>query len=213
MGFDKLTANLAGKPVVAHSLLAFARSSSVTHIVLVTREDRLEEFRELAAQYVGGTRVTVVAGGSERHFSVWEGLCAADPEPSSHIAVHDAARPLILPRTIEACLQLACQRGAAACASPVADTLKRVNEAGEVISGVDREGLWAMQTPQIFRADLLQRAYRQVLEMGEIVTDEVSAIEQFGQRVAVYRNDDPNFKITVPHDLDIARLILAGREG
>lgn len=213
MGFDKLTANLAGKPVVAHSLLAFARTSSVTHVVLVTREERLEEFRALAKQYVGGTRVTVVSGGSERHFSVWEGLCAADPDPSSYVAVHDAARPLIQPREIEACLKLAGKTGAATCAAPVADTLKRVDDAGEITGSVDRTGLWAMQTPQIFRVDILQRAYRQVLESGDLVTDEVSAMEQLGHRVPVYKNEEPNFKITVPHDLDLARLVLAARMG
>lgn len=213
MGFDKLTADLGGRPVVAHSLLAFERCASVKRIVLVTREDRMAEFEAIGRACGAGKLERVVAGGAERHFSVWNGLEAGNPAPDEPVAVHDAARPLVTPAAIEACLGLAKRHGAAACASPVADTLKRAG-AGQFVAGsVDRDHLWAMQTPQIFLAGLLARAYKQVLTNGAIVTDEVSAVQQLGVAVALYQNDEPNFKITLPRDLELARLVLAGRNG
>ena len=213
MGFDKLMADLAGKPVLAHSLLALERTPRVQKIVLVGREDRLEEFRALGVKY-GITKLNdVIPGGSERHLSVWSGIQAGKPSPSDYIAVHDAARPLVTPEAVEACYQLASRHGASACAAPIADTLKRVSADGAVVGSVDRTNLWAMQTPQIFLASVLLHAYQQILREGEIVTDEVSAVERLGLAVVLARNDEPNFKITVPRDLDVAKLVLGSRVG
>ena len=136
---------------------------------------------------------------------------AGKPATSDYIAVHDAARPLVTPEAIEACYQVACRHGASACAAPVADTLKRAGQDGVVLGGVDRTNLWAMQTPQIFLASVLLHAYQQVLREGELVTDEVSAVEKLGMSVVLSRNDEPNFKITVPRDLEMAKLVLANR--
>lgn len=220
MGFDKLTAELLGRPVVAHSLLAFEACTVVEQIILVTREDRVAEF-EAVAREQGITKLAcVLPGGSERHFSVAKGLEAAlaqgvrgaRGDRETYIAVHDAARPLITPAAIAACLEAARQRrGAASCAAPVADTLKRADSEGVVTESVDRTQLWAMQTPQIFHAALLSRAYQAVLESGTLVTDEVSAVQALGVDVALYQNDEPNFKITLPRDLHLARLVLADR--
>ena len=101
MGFDKLTANLAGKPVVVWSLLAFEQCPSVKRIVLVTREERVGEFEELGRVHAIGKLRKVIPGGSERHLSVWNGLQACNAAPEEYIAVHDAARPLITPTAIE----------------------------------------------------------------------------------------------------------------
>ena len=212
MGFDKLTADLNGKPVTAWSLLAFEQCASVKQIVLVTRTERVAEFEALAQAHGISKLKKVVAGGSERHLSVWNGVVAGDPTPSDFIAVHDAARPLITPEAIEACLAIAQHHGASACASPVADTLKRATDDGVVTGGVERDHLWAMQTPQIFLSSLLQQAYKQVLRSSEPVTDEVSAVYKLGISVVLYRNEEPNFKITLPRDLDLARLVLANRK-
>ena len=214
MGFDKLTAELHGAPVVAHSLRAFERCEAVGEIILVAREDRLGEFEQLARQHGISKLACVLAGGSERHFSVAKGLEAARSRAGQgeYVAVHDAARPLITPAAISACLETAKSGGgAAACAAPVADTLKRVDAEGRVAESVDRTRLWAMQTPQIFRLSLLLRAYESVLARGELVTDEVSAVQSLGVRVALYQNDEPNFKITLQRDLHLARLVLADR--
>jgi len=211
MGFDKLTADLAGKPVAAHSLLAFEMCPSVERIVLVTREERVAEFEALCLEHEITKLQSVVAGGAERHLSVWNGLQAAKPHENDYVAVHDAARPLITPAAIQACFEKAKHHGASACATPISDTLKRANADGAVIGGVERDHLWAMQTPQIFLASLLERAYQQVMRTGEMVTDEVSAVDRLGVSVVLTRIDEPNFKITLPSDLDLARLILENR--
>ena len=101
--------------------------------------------------------------------------------------------------------------GAATLAHRVADTLKQGNESGEVCGAVSRENLWAMETPQIFQRELLQRAYAKVLADGKIVTDEVSAMESIGVSVSLVENTEPNLKITVPGDLVVAAAILKGR--
>ena len=214
MGFDKLTAELMGVPVVVHSLRAFERCEAVNEIILVAREDRLGGFEQLARRYGVSKLACVLAGGSERHFSVANGLEAARNRSGAgeYVAVHDAARPLITPAAITACLEVArTSGGGAACAAPVADTLKRVDADGRVAESVDRARLWAMQTPQIFHLPLLLQAYEAVLARGELVTDEVSAVQSLGVRVALYQNDEPNFKITLPRDLHLARLVLADR--
>ena len=211
MGFDKLTADLAGKPVAAQSLLAFEAAPIVERIVLVTRQERVAEFEALCRAHGITKLADVVPGGAERHLSVWNGLQAAHAKPDDYVAVHDAARPLITPAAIQACYEKARHHGASACATPIADTLKRANADGAVIGSVERDHLWAMQTPQIFLASLLERAYQQVLRSNEAVTDEVSAIHRLGVSVVLTRIDEPNFKITLPGDLALAELILKSR--
>ncbi|MCX6968441.1 MAG: 2-C-methyl-D-erythritol 4-phosphate cytidylyltransferase [Verrucomicrobia bacterium] len=212
MGFDKLMADLAGKPVAAHSLLAFETCPSVKRIVLVTREERVAEFTELCRNF-GITKLqSVVPGGAERHLSVWNGMQAAQLKEDDYVAVHDAARPLITPSAILACFAKARHHGASSCAAPVTDTLKRATADGVVTGNVERDHIWAMQTPQIFLAELLERAYRQILRLNETVTDEVSAVHRLGVSVVLTRIDEPNLKITHPRDLDLARLILESRK-
>ena len=211
MGFDKLSADLLGMPVVARSLLAFERSACVERILVVAKEERLAEFEEMGRMHGVSKLERVVAGGVERRDSVWNGLRAAQLSPGQYVAVHDAARPLITPRAIEGCLALARKHGAASCAAAVADTLKRADENKCVTGSVERENLWAMQTPQIFEASLLERAYRAVLEKGMLVTDDVSAVRAIGVPVQLVPVTAPNFKITFPADLELARLVMQQR--
>jgi 2-C-methyl-D-erythritol 4-phosphate cytidylyltransferase len=211
MGFDKLMADLAGQPVAAHTLLAFEQAPSVSRIVIVTQPERIEVFQALVRAIGLRKPLAIVPGGAERHLSVAEGVRAAAAAADDFLAVHDMARPLVIPAAIEACLALAQRHGAAACAAPVADTLKRADAAGGVTESVDRRELWAMQTPQIIRAGLLEKAYQAVLAAGLTVTDEVSAVQAFGDPVFLYDNPEPNFKITHPRDLALARLVLAAR--
>ena len=211
MGFDKLTADLGGKPVAAYSLLAFEQCLSVTRLVVVTRADRVAEFEEMARAHGIGKLQKVVEGGDERHHSVWNGIEATNADPGDYLAVHDAARPLITPATIEACLVLAKRNGASACAVPISDTLKRATSEGFVTGSVERDRLWAMQTPQIFLTSVLKHAYQQVFRSGTSVTDEVSAVQNLGISVQLFNNPEHNFKITVPADLELARLVLAAR--
>jgi 2-C-methyl-D-erythritol 4-phosphate cytidylyltransferase len=210
MGFDKLLAPLAGRNVLWHSIHALATCPEVRRFTLVTRRESFEEMRRLAESAAMGKAVLVVAGGAERHLSVSAGLETLDEE--GFVAIHDAARPLVTPEAVAGCLGLARINGAASCASPVADTVKRGDESGMVAGSVDRAGLWAMQTPQIFSNALIRKAYAKVLEEGALVTDEVSAVERLGLPVALYHNADWNLKITFPRDIALAELVLASRE-
>lgn len=207
MGFDKTFAALDGQPVLVHSVAAFEAAPRVHDIIVVARAERLEELRGLfEAQHFTKLRA-VIAGGARRQDSVSEGLrhVGGDRE---FIAVHDAARPLVTPAQIERVHEAAQRHSAAALAAPVTDTLKRADAERLVTESVEREGLFAMQTPQIFARDLLAAAYKQVADEEITITDEVSAVERLGRKVVLVPSDDFNFKITFPVDLELAELVL-----
>jgi 2-C-methyl-D-erythritol 4-phosphate cytidylyltransferase len=210
MGFDKLFAVIAGEPVMAHSIRAFDRTSSVSEIVVVAREQSHETIRKIISAS-GFTKVAqIVRGGERRQDSVRAGLDAID-ENANYVAVHDAARPLVTPDQIERAFEQCCVHSAASLAQPVNDTLKRADAELSVVGSVDRHQLWAMQTPQIFERRLIQDAYREVYTEDILITDEVSAVERLGHKIALVFNDDFNFKITYARDLPVADFILRDR--
>lgn len=210
MGFNKLTADLGGRPVLAWSLTAFHDCEAIDAIVLVCPEDGREELEKIARDAAPKKLRAVVTGGAHRHLSVAEGLgCVA--QDADMIAVHDAARPLVTCGAIGRCLEAARNNGAAACARPVTETLKRINDENFITESVDRSKLWVMETPQIFRADLLRRAYDEVIATGGFVTDETSAVQDAGAPVALVETPEWNGKITFPADLELARVIVRGK--
>lgn len=202
-GFDKLSALLDGEPVLRRSVQAFAEAGC-DEIVVVCPESR---WREVGLEALSlSLPLRRVDGGAQRQDSVAAGLAALSSEVQ-WVAVHDGARPLITPDGILACLRAAEETGAAACAHPVVDTLKRADEQGfSLPEPVSREGLWGMETPQIFRLDLLRRAYERVKELSRSVTDEVSAMELVSVPTRLVQTG-PNLKITLPGDLELAELI------
>ncbi len=213
MGFDKIFATLHGKPVLYWSIKGFQDCSDIDEIVVVTRAEKVAEVQKLVAVEKLTKVTSVVEGGTERHLSVWNGLRAIQAEGSQYVAIHDAARPLITPKLISACVALAKKNGSACCASPIPDTVKRASHEMLVTDDVERRNLWAMQTPQIFGSALIMQAYASVMARNELVTDEVSAIQRIGKRVALLENDDYNFKITFPRDLPLAEQVIDIREG
>ena len=208
MGFDKLFAPLAGKPVLWHSLKAFSDCQDVDEILIVTKDDGMDEVEGLVATHKLMKVTKVISGGAERHISVWNGLQAVNSRGSEYVAIHDGARPLTTPKLIKACLELAELHGAACCASQIPDTVKRASVEQMVTESVERTGLWAMQTPQIFSSGLILQAYAALMAKHEMVTDEVSAVQKLGKKIALLKNDDWNFKITFPHDLELAEHVL-----
>jgi 2-C-methyl-D-erythritol 4-phosphate cytidylyltransferase len=212
MGFDKLAADLAGKPVLAHTIQAFCDCEAVDEVVIVCSIENESWIAQLVANTVHSEKVkAIVHGGSERHFSVSNGIAAASPN-AEFIGVHDGARPLITPAAITMCVSEATVTGAATLGRPITDTVKRCDTNDCVNEAVDRAGLWAMETPQIFRASLLRDAYAAILANGELVTDEVSAVHATNHPVKVIASDSPNLKITYPQDLALAELLInAGR--
>jgi 2-C-methyl-D-erythritol 4-phosphate cytidylyltransferase len=210
MGFDKTFALLGGKPVVAHSIAAFEGADSVTEIILVGREDRLAELRRVVESEKFRKVSHVLAGGAHRQESVANGLGQVAGD-CRYIGVHDAARPLVTPRQIECVFESCRKEGAAALAAPISDTLKRADQERFVCESIARDGLYAMQTPQIFERSLLLEAYEFVRANCLSITDEVSAVEKLGRKVLLVPNEEVNFKITYPGDLPLAEFILAQR--
>jgi 2-C-methyl-D-erythritol 4-phosphate cytidylyltransferase len=210
MGFDKLFVTIADEPVIAHAIRAFEGAKSVSEIIVVTREQRHDELQKITSG-AGFRKIrAIVPGGERRQDSVRAGFDRIHHD-AKYIAVHDAARPLITSAQIELTVEQCRVHGAATLAQPVNDTLKRVDADLLVVGSVDRHQLYAMQTPQIFERKLIEDAYRRVYAENILVTDEVSAVERLGQKIALVLNDDFNFKITYPHDLPVADFILRDR--
>ena len=206
MGFDKLMAPLAGKTVLQWSLDAFLDCELIGRIVIVTDENRF-------ARLDPGTSKEVlrVDGGRERFLSVAAGLEALG-NGAPYLAVHDGARPLVLPEHIEECFRTARESGAATLARRLTETVKKGTRDNFTRGSVPRDDLWFTETPQIFRAKTIVRAYKQVLTRRLPVTDEVSAAEALGIATKLVENSAPNLKITVPSDLVLAAAILATRQ-
>jgi 2-C-methyl-D-erythritol 4-phosphate cytidylyltransferase len=210
MGFDKLFAVIAGKPVIAHTIRPFECANAVDQIVIVAREDRHDEIKAIVRIENFKKVRSIIPGGKRRQDSVCAGLEHIEPT-ERYVAVHDAARPLLTPNQIGRLFQQCQIHGAAALAEPINDTLKRADADLVVTESVDRLGLYAMQTPQMFARELIDEAYRGVQAKNILVTDEVSAIERLGRKVALVLNDEFNFKITYPRDLLLAEFILCER--
>jgi 2-C-methyl-D-erythritol 4-phosphate cytidylyltransferase len=211
MGFDKLLSFIGDRPVVAHSMDRFEQCDKIDEVILVVRSDRRAEFQQVVDDF-GYTKVRrLVDGGSQRHLSVWNGISQLS-EACQIVAVHDAARPLVSSKLIARSVSLARECGAVSLAAPVVETLKRADREQNVMQGVDRSGLWAMQTPQVFRFDWLLEAYKRIVDSGHSVTDEVSALQEAGYPVRLLQNTDWNIKITFPRDLDLAEKMMNLRE-
>ena len=207
-GFDKLLAKIAGRPVIHHTLAAFEKASCVSDVLVVSRET--VAMRHFIVKTNLRKLRKVVRGGVRRQDSVLAGLNALDDEVE-FVAVHDAARPLITSEQIERAFEQCCVHGSAALAQPVNDTLKRADADLLVVGSVDRHQIYAMQTPQIFERELIEDAYSAVYAENISVTDEVSAVERLGHKIALVLNDDFNFKITYQRDLPVADFILRER--
>jgi len=203
MGFDKLAAPLAGKPVLRRTLEAFLASDVIEHVVVVAPRDRFDAL--LSVDYA--KPVIRVDGGQDRQDSVRNGL-AAVPENCDLVAVHDGARPLVSPADIARCVEAARTTGAVALARPVTETLKRSDAEGFARESVDRDLLWFMETPQIFRTSLLREACAVVMDRKLVTTDEVSALEAIGRPTRLIASVAPNPKITHPSDLVLAEALL-----
>jgi 2-C-methyl-D-erythritol 4-phosphate cytidylyltransferase len=194
MGFPKLWTDVCGKPLVAYALSA-ARDANPSELVLVVSADRLDAARALAPD------ATVVAGGTRRRDSVAAGLNACS---AAWLAIHDAARAFAPAELFARGLAAAQPSGAAIPGIPLKDTIKRVS-ASRVRDTPPRADHVAVQTPQIFRRDLLERA---LALTDEDVTDEAALVEQLGVSVAVFQGDDRAFKVTTPLDFALARALL-----
>ena len=203
---------IKGKPVILYSLFEFEKSR-VDEIILVTGKEDIDYCKkEIVEKYNLKKIKNVVAGGSERYESVYNGL----KEVTGNIVlIHDGARPLINNEIIERSIEGTIKSDACVVGVPVKDTIKRANKEGYIIDTPNRSELWITQTPQSFKTDLVKMAYKKMkeeLEKGNTtlnITDDAMVVEEFTtNQVRFVQGDYKNIKVTTPEDIDIAELFI-----
>lgn len=218
-GRPKALVELAGRPLVQWSIDALLDVADLEQLVVALPAGaELPHGVAVAKGLVGAPRVIAIEGGASRSDSVRRALAAAAPGAGGKgrdlVLVHDAARPLLstaLAESVIAALAREPDADAAIAALPVTDTVKRVDRRDTVRETLDRSELWAVQTPQVFRRDALERALDVPAQELARATDDAWLIERAGGRVIVVRGSDENLKVTTPMDLRLAELLLAGR--
>ena len=205
---DKLFMEVAGLPLVGHTWRRFDRFAGTAEIVIVTRGESRSLFENLAKRIAAAKPWRIVEGGAERQDSVWNGVNATD-EASAVVAIQDGARPRTPLGSLGQAIDAAREMGAAVLAKRVSDTLKRGDGQAQILGTVDRENLWAVQTPQVFRREVILAALAKVRNEGLAITDDTAACEALGQAVKLIECDRPNPKATTPDDLPFIESLLA----
>ena len=205
---DKMFLDIAGLPLLGHTWRRFDLLSEADEIILVTRDDVRPALVDLAKRIDTQKPWQLVVGGVERQDSVWNGVNATTAE-SEIIAIQDGARPCTPLAAIQLALVTAREMGAAVLARRLADTLKRGDGEGQIVGTVDRENLWTVQTPQVFRREIILAALAKVRDEGLSITDDTAACEALGQSVKLVECDQPNPKATTPADLPYIESLLA----
>ena len=203
---------IGGVPIIRWTVTAFQSSPVVDHIVVVVpAADRGMVEDEILDRGCAGKLRDVVAGGATRQDSTAAGVSEVG-DAECVILVHDGVRPFTNQDAITAAAETAAESGAALVAMPITDTVKRVGEDGVVTETVPRTGLWAAQTPQAFRAEILREALDKAKQSSFVGTDESQLVERAGYSVRVVQGDCTNIKITTPEDLERAEIIASGRD-
>jgi len=200
-GIDKVLASLGGRLILARVIDTFQKCKLVDQIVVVVNTKNIEKCRKLVAEERWSKVSDICAGGKRRQDSVAAGLKLLNCQ---WVVIHDGARPLVTKDLIERGLKAAEETGAAIAAIPVTDTIKIAGDDRIVHQTPPRQNLWAVQTPQVFRFDIITRAYEQT--KGE-VTDDASLVEKLGCKVKLYMGSYDNIKITNPDDLALAEAL------
>ena len=200
-GINKLFVPLKGKPLLAWSVDTCQRYSLVQQIVLVLNGEDLARGQKLKKER-GWSKVTLCPGGARRQDSVGEGLRYM--KGCDWVVIHDGARPFLTPDLIEDGLKIVEEIGAAVAAVPVKDTIKLATDGRLIGATLQRDRLWAAQTPQIFNFDMITRACD---NLAAEVTDDATTVERLGYKVQLYMGDYRNIKVTTAEDLALARII------
>ena len=200
---------LAGRPVLMHTLETFSRAMPGIHIVLVLPADQQDYWRELCRHHVFHLPHDVVDGGSTRFESVAHGLAAIPAEVTDAlVGVHDGVRPCVADEVIRRCYERAAAEGAVIPVVPVVETVRQTE--GTCSHTIDRDTLRLVQTPQVFRLDLLRRAYLQPYTPA--FTDDASVVEAAGHPVVLVAGNRENIKITTPWDLHVAETLISSEK-
>ncbi|HVG34681.1 MAG TPA: 2-C-methyl-D-erythritol 4-phosphate cytidylyltransferase [Pyrinomonadaceae bacterium] len=203
---------LAGTPIIIHTLKRFEQCASVDEIFVVLPAEDVAGFLTLAAKHGLGKLRRVVAGGATRAESVWRGLQAVRAATAHIVAVHDGVRPFVTPEEISRTIEAAKECGAAILTTPATDTIKEV-EQGRVRRTLTRADLRHALTPQCFRYALLRRAYEEAGALSAELTDDSALVERLGAPISIVEGDARNIKITRPADIALAEIILREFEG
>jgi 2-C-methyl-D-erythritol 4-phosphate cytidylyltransferase len=202
---------IEGRTVLEHACAAFDAVAAVTEIVLVGNEEDVARLRQMASSSMVLRKVSaVVAGGELRADSVRAGVAAAKPS-TALVAIHDAARPLVTPATIERAIALAAEGGAAVVAVPVVDTIKTSSDGVHAQSTLDRSVLWSAQTPQVFRASTFRELLARAAAERFRPTDDAALFERYLGGVPICEGDPTNFKLTTASDVLLATAVLRAR--
>jgi len=207
-GVDKLFQPVAGRPLIAHAWAQFDRANCLDAIVLVVRDGRQLEFHEVAKRFGFEKPYTLVLGGAERQDSVWNGIEALHPA-CEIVAIHDGARAAVDAELIGATVEAARQAGAAVAAQRMTDTVKTSSDGLWIAEHLDRSTVWAVQTPQTFRVDVIRKALSEVRRRGLNVTDDTAACALIGHPVRLVESQRPNPKLTRPEDVPYFELLLS----
>ena len=210
MGSDKIFAALGGWPVLVRSIRAFSDNELIDEIIVVTRQEKLEQVAALVKKYELQKVSKVILGGKTRVESCLAGVSEADHR-AGLIAIHDGARPLVSQRVIRDAVRAADEFYSAVPVVKSTDTLKLLDDKGVVCGSVDRETIFRVQTPQVFRADLIKGALTEAMKRELPITDDCSAMELMGVKTHTVEGDEDNIKLTTPRDFVVAEAILKDR--
>jgi 2-C-methyl-D-erythritol 4-phosphate cytidylyltransferase len=215
---SKQFTDLAGTPILIHTLRKFAAVDAVSEIWIALRENEMEGFRErlrteagVLNQAVPSKKIELVVGGEHRQQSVHHALNAISAAPDDIVLVHDAVRPLVTSEIIHDVIEAAKKYGAAIAGLPAVDTVKQVERTSEgaiIKATIPRAGVVLAQTPQGFRYDVIKKAFDEAAADGFMGTDEASLAERSGHEVAVVMGAPKNIKITNPGDMELAEFYL-----
>jgi 2-C-methyl-D-erythritol 4-phosphate cytidylyltransferase len=206
-GVDKLFLEIAGRPLIAHTWHRFDQAPEIDEIILVIRPGMQEAYQEIARLYPPTKPFQVVLGGAQRQDSVWNGLAAVSPK-CALVAIQDGARPCTSPQTIRDTVEAARRTGAAVAAQRVTDTIKESDGGTQIARTIDRSRLWSVQTPQVFRLEVIRKAMTAAREKSLHLTDDTAACEAIGQAVQLVETRRPNPKATSPADLPYLETLL-----
>lgn len=212
MGRDinKVFIPLAGRPTLEYSIRTLESCSSITNLIVIAAPGEEQDVEQILLETINKPW-KVVPGGSERQYSVANALKAVTGD-TEVVVIHDGARPLVTPESIEEAIAAAFEFDAAIVAVPVKDTMKIVDDAEFVAGTLDRSTIWSIQTPQAFRTSVLKEAYKRAEQDGILATDDAALVENMGLKVKVVRGSYQNLKVTTPEDLIMAQALLGKEE-
>jgi len=205
---EKAFVEAGGKPLLMHTIARLQSAANFEHFVVSVPPARREALQRRFAEFLSQQHVTFVGGGASRTESVAKALDALHDDPDDLILVHDAVRPLVAPDVVSDVIRRAAETGAAVAASPAGDTVKEADASLRVVRTLDRDRLWLVQTPQVFRASLLRQAYERARREGTQATDDSALVERLDAPVTIVPSGPSNLKITTRHDLALFATIL-----